>query len=165
MKRIANDAAATAGHSFLDSYLPYLLRRADQTLSGPFYAQLDHSGIARSEWRVLAVLHRSGAIGVVELAAAALTPQPTVTHAVRRLEERHLLQRKRGHHDKRQRIVVLTPAGAELAAALTEEAFRLQSEALAAAGDVGELVRNLSELMASVDAHIAERTSETRRAG
>ena len=54
---------------FLDGYLPYLLRQADQTLSEPFYAVLNHYGVARSEWRVLAVLHDLGDLGVVELAA------------------------------------------------------------------------------------------------
>lgn len=165
MARDDTDPTATTGPSFLDSYLPYLLRKADQTLSAPFYARLDHAGIARSEWRVLAVLHRSGAMGVVDLAAAALSPQPTVTHAVRRLEERHLVRRERGANDKRQRIVVLTSAGTDLASALIDEAARLQSGALAEAGDVGELVRSLGDLMASVATHVAERTTETRSAG
>lgn len=154
------DPTAAAGPAFLDSYLPYLLRRADQTLSAPFYARLDHAGIARSDWRVLAVLHRAGAMGVVELAAAALSPQPTVTHAVRRLESRKLVRRERGAHDKRQRIVALTPGGTELASGLIGEATRLQEEALAGTDHVGELVRMLGDLMASVDTGTAERTTE-----
>ena len=164
-RSVRDDTATTTDPSFLDSYLPYLLRRADQTLSAPFYAQLDHAGIGRSEWRVLAVLHRPGAMGVVDLAAAALSPQPTVTHAVRRLEGRNLVRRERGTHDKRQRIVVLTPAGTELAGSLIDEAARLQSEALAAVGDIGELVRRLGELTASVEAHVIGRTSPQRYAG
>ncbi|MEL0075369.1 MAG: MarR family transcriptional regulator, partial [Ilumatobacter sp.] len=86
----------TGASGFLDEYLPYLLRRADQTLSAPFYAVLNRYGVARSEWRVLAVLAESGEVGVVDLANAALSPQPTVTHALRRLEERGLVVRKHG---------------------------------------------------------------------
>lgn len=156
---------APGGLSFLDQYLPYLLRRADQTLSAPFYAHLDQAGIARSEWRVMAVLHESGAMGVVDLAAAALSPQPTVTHAVRRLEDRHLVRRERGVHDRRQRIVALTSAGAELTQALIDQATRLQREALAGAGNVAELVANLGELMAGVEPLVIRRTSENRHAG
>ena len=48
------------GTGFLDDYLPYLLRRADQTLSAAFYATLTECGVARSEWRVLAVLEELG---------------------------------------------------------------------------------------------------------
>lgn len=146
--------------AFLESYLPYLLRRADQTLSAPFYARLDHAGVARSEWRVLAVLHRAGAMGVVDLAAAALSPQPTVTHAVRRLESRNLVCRERGAHDRRQRIVALTPAGAELASGLIDEATRLQDEALADTDHVDDLVRMLGDLMASVGTGTTDRTPE-----
>ena len=164
-RSVRDDAAATTDLSFLDSYLPYLLRRADQTLSAPFYAQLDRAGIGRSEWRVLAVLHRSGAMGVVDLAAASLSPQPTVTHAVRRLEGRNLVRRERGTHDKRQRIVVLTPAGTELASSLIDEAARLQTDALATVGDVGELLRSLGELMANVEGHVVGRTSQSGYAG
>lgn len=154
------DPSPATGPAFLDSYLPYLLRRADQTLSAPFYARLDHAGIARSDWRVLAVLHRAGAMGVVELAAAALSPQPTVTHAVRRLESRDLVCRERGAHDKRQRIIALTPSGAELAGSLIADATRLQDEALSGIGHVGELVRMLGDLMVGVEAVAAERTPE-----
>ena len=161
MVRHDTDPSPAAGPAFLDSYLPYLLRRADQTLSAPFYARLDHAGIARSEWRVLAVLHRAGAMGVVELAAAALSPQPTVTHAVRRLESRNLVCRERGAHDKRQRIVALTPVGAEMASELIDEATRLQDAALTGTDQPGELVRMLGELMAGVDTRTPERTPET----
>lgn len=150
------DASTTGGPSFLESYVPYVLRRADQTLSAPFYAHLDRSGVARSEWRVLAVLLEAGPMGVVDLAAAALSPQPTVTHAVRRLEARHLVRRDAGVHDKRQRIVTLTPAGTELTRALAEEATRLQHAALADAGPTGELVRRLNELTERVERHLDE---------
>lgn len=150
---------------FIDTYLPYLLRRADQTLSAPFYAVLDRYGVARSDWRVLAVLHERDAMTVVDLAASALSPQPTVTHAVRRLEERQLVRRTHGTRDRRQRVVSITPAGSRLAAVLFEEAARLQAEALADASGVADLVHRLREVTADVEAHVATRADETRHAG
>ncbi|NDH23654.1 MAG: MarR family transcriptional regulator, partial [Actinobacteria bacterium] len=102
------------GTGFLDDYLPYLLRRADQTLSEAFYAVLTESGVARSEWRVLAVLEEIGPLSVLDLTDAALSPQPTVTHAVRRLEARGLVTRTAGATDRRQRIVAITEEGAAL---------------------------------------------------
>lgn len=141
--------------SFLSGYLPYLLRQADQTLSAPFYARLTSHGIARSDWRVLAVLVEFGELGVVDLATAALSPQPTVTHALRRLEDRGLIRRTHGAADKRQRLVSITPAGSRLVARLVDEAKQLEAEALAEAGDLSELVRQLRELTACVNAHLA----------
>ncbi len=142
---------------FLAGYLPYLLRRADQTLSAPFYAMLTSHGVARSEWRLLAVLQELGDLFVVDLAEAALSPQPTVTHALRRLEKRGLVTRTPGIEDKRQRVVAITPAGSELTTVLIEEAKRLEAEALASAGDLTDLVKRLQQLTEDVEAAVAER--------
>ena len=136
---------------FLDDYVPYLLRRADQTLSEGFYAVLNDSGIARSEWRVLAVLEELGALSVLDLTAAALSPQPTVTHAVRRLEERGLVTRTEGAADRRQRIVAITPEGSAITRDLMAHARRLEAEALAGLGDLDELVSGLRRLITTLE--------------
>lgn len=145
--------------AFTATYLPYLLRQADQTLSAPFYDVLTSYGIARSDWRVLAVLAEHDELGVVDLAALALSPQPTVTHALRRLEQRGLITRTPGTTDRRQRVVSITRTGSKLTATLVAEARRLEAEALADAGDLTELADRLRELTA-----IAEQAIE-RRAG
>lgn len=156
--------------SFLNGYLPYLLRQADQTLSAPFYALLTKYEIARSEWRVLAVLHDHGELCVAELAAAALSPQPTVTHALRRLEKRGLVSRAPGTQDKRQRFISITPTGRKLTKTLMSEAKALEADALANAGDLSDLVAELRRLTATVEARAAARRNEeleneTERAG
>ncbi len=140
---------------FLDTYLPYVLRQADQTLSAPFYGVLNHYGVARSEWRVLAVLHDLGEMGVIELAAAALSPQPTVTHAVRRLEERGLVTRTPGANDKRQRRVSMTSSGTTLTSTLIQEAKRLEADLLEDSEDLAHLIEQLHGLTTSIEARIA----------
>ena len=137
---------------FLDTYMPYLLRRADQTLSSRFYAVLNERGVARSEWRVLAVLEELGPLTVLDLTEAALSPQPTVTHAVRRLEERGLVSRTHGAVDRRQRIVAVTPAGSALTRDLFAEAAQLEVEALADFEHGDELMALLRAFTASIEA-------------
>ncbi len=143
---------------FLDGYLPYLLRKADQTLSAPFYEVLTQAGVARSEWRVIAVLAELGEMRVADLAVAALSPQPTVTHALRRLEERGLVSRTVGV-DRRERLVALTTAGDDLTASLIAEAIRLEAEALDDAGvargdGLADLVDHLRDLTDSLEARL-----------
>ena len=144
-------AHVAQGTGFLNDYLPYLLRRADQTLSEAFYAVLTESGVARSEWRVLAVLEELGPLSVLDLTEAALSPQPTVTHAVRRLEERGLVTRTAGANDRRQRIVAITTAGAALTRQLIDDARRLEASALAELGDLDDLVGPLRRLITSLE--------------
>ncbi|MBT5139459.1 MAG: MarR family transcriptional regulator [Acidimicrobiaceae bacterium] len=143
--------------SFLANYLPYLLRQADQTLSAPFYAVLTKHEVARSEWRVLAVLEEFEELSVIELADASLSPQPTVTHAVRRLEGRGLVTRTQGTEDRRQRIVSITAAGIKLARLLAREAKMLEADALANAGDLSALVAQLEILSTCVATRMPQR--------
>ncbi|MEM7093348.1 MAG: MarR family transcriptional regulator [Actinomycetota bacterium] len=147
-------------HGFLEDYLPYLLRRADQALSAGFYRTLNDYGVARSEWRVLAVLADLGELSMLDLTAASLSPQPTVTHAVRRLEQRDLVRRVAGTHDKRQRFVSITASGRTLTKALIAEAKQLEAECLAGAGDLTELVDQLRRLTELVESAAQEAASE-----
>lgn len=145
----------TDDQRFLEGYLPYVLRKADQTLSAPFYGALVHHGVSRSEWRVLAVLAELGSASVVHLADAALSPQPTVTHAVARLEKRGLVTRSVGESDRRQRFVAITESGAELTAVLIADARRLSDNALDGVGDLEDLVGHLERLIGLVEANLA----------
>ena len=143
--------------SFLNSYLPYVLRQTDQTLSAPFYEVLNERGVARSEWRVISVLYELGELNVLDLAEAALSPQPTVTHAIGRLEKRGLILRTPGVADKRQRIISITPDGAELAKTLIAEATVLTNEALANVENLESLVDQLQALTAAARIRLENR--------
>ncbi len=145
----------TDDQRFLEGYLPYVLRKADQTLSAPFYSSLVQHGVSRSEWRVLAVLAELGQLSVVELAEAALSPQPTVTHAVARLEKRSLVTRAVGETDRRQRFVAITESGAALTEVLVAEARQLSERALDGVGDLATLVGQLERLIGRVEANLA----------
>jgi len=95
---------------------------------------------------------------VADLAVAALSPQPTVTHALRRLEERGLVSRTVGV-DRRERLVALTTAGDDLTASLVAEATRLEAEALDDAGvargdGLADLVDRLRDLTDSLEARL-----------
>ncbi len=150
---------------FLDNYLPYLLRQADQTLSAPFYAVLTRYGVARSEWRVLVVLLELGELSVVDLATEALSPQPTVTHSVRRLEKQGLVMRTPGTNDKRQRFISLSPTGIQLSTALMNEAKELEADLLVGAGELSELIEKLGQLIAAVETRSHDRVNEAARTG
>ena len=162
---IQSDPMASGAPGFLEDYLPYLLRRADQALSSEFYRLLNGYGVGRSDWRVLAVLEDLGQLSILDLTAASLSPQPTVTHAVGRLAERGLVKRSTGTADKQQRFVAITPAGRQLTATLIEEAKRLEAEALAEAGDLSDLVANLRQLTAVIEARSDHRADEQPDAG
>lgn len=151
--------------SFLGNYLPYVLRQADQTLSAPFYAVLTRYEIARSEWRVLAVLNELGSLSVLELANASLSPQPTVTHAARRLEARGLIERVAGSTDKRQRFITITKTGTDLTATLIAEAKQLEASAVDQAGDLSDLIQQLKSLTKRIEQNIRNQSSEASQAG
>lgn len=126
------------GSPFLDGYLPYLLRQADQAISAAFYEVLTREGVPRSDWRVLAVLHEYRELSIRDLTFRSLSPQPTVTHSVKRLEDRDMVRRVQGIDDKRQRFVSITETGDALTARLVAEAKRLEKLALQRA-DVADL--------------------------
>ena len=148
--------------SFLESYLPYLLRQADQMLSAPFYRVLADYDVGRSEWRVLAVLEDLGQMTVLELAAAALSPQPTVTHAVRRLEKRGLVTRSTDADDKRRRMIAITGSGTELTRTLIAQASNLEADVLSEVGDMSELATMLGQLTSRVEQSRANAEIDTK---
>jgi len=73
--------------------------------------------------RLLSQLDELGPVSITELARADRTTQPTISTAVRALEERGLVARTANEHDGRSSTIVLTDAGEnELAAARARHA-------------------------------------------
>lgn len=116
---------------FLDGYLPYLLQRADHLMSARFHATLQRSGYQVSEWRVLAVLAQHGPLALTDVADIALLPQPTASHACRRLENLGLLIRWESDTDRRRKMLQLSDDGTDLVDHLIAEARKDEAEVLA----------------------------------
>ena len=83
----------------------------------------DH-GLTLTQLACLATLHRHGAMTPSDLAAHEKVQPPSMTRTVNGLAERGLVQRNPDPHDRRQVVVSLTEAGAELLA--TDRAQREQ---------------------------------------
>lgn len=71
-------------------------------------------GLSLGQELVLLVLAERGTCSPGEIAQATGTEPPTVTVAVRRLEEQGLLRREACPHDRRRHWLRLTPAGSAL---------------------------------------------------
>lgn len=138
---------------FLDSYLPYLLQKADHLLSAHFHVSLQRAGIQVSEWRVLAVLADHGPRSLQELADIALLPQPTASHACRRLENAGLLSRLEDEQDRRRKMLSLTHDGTDVVEGLIAKARHYETEALKglSLGDA-DFGANLGNLIAELEA-------------
>jgi DNA-binding MarR family transcriptional regulator len=135
---------------FFDEYLPYLLQRADQIVSREFHRELAGKGIEVSEWRVLAVLHEVGPTSITDVAIRTMLPQPTASHAVRRLVERGDVTSTQSDGDRRQRVVTLTRSGRALARRLVTSARRHEAAALGDA-DATRLRTALRTLVSDIE--------------
>ena len=112
------DCSTAPVSDFLGRYLPYLLRKADQTLSAPFYAVLARAGVARSEWRLLSVLE---ALGDLRVAGAALTRALSADAA---MLEAKALAGADGIEELAQRLQALTSfVESRVAAAVDDEVW------------------------------------------
>jgi DNA-binding MarR family transcriptional regulator len=102
--------------------------------------------------RILALLDELGPQGVTQLAAADRSSQPTVSGAVRLLEEQGLVSREADDSDARRSVVRLTEAGRNLLAEARRENGAAVAERLERTGhtadDVAAAVAVLRDIMA-----------------
>lgn len=104
--------------AFVDDYLPALLTRANELVSGGLQRMLDAHGLTMTEWRMLAALASGEPMSVGRLAEISAMKQPTVTRLLDRMEERGHVHRVGSAGDRRVTLVRATPAGTQLAARL-----------------------------------------------
>jgi DNA-binding MarR family transcriptional regulator len=81
-------------------------------------ALLKTEGLTLEQWRVLERLARHGEAPMTELAAAVLTPAPTVTRIVDKLVSRALVYRSSAMNDRRRVLVHASSRGEDLHARL-----------------------------------------------
>jgi DNA-binding MarR family transcriptional regulator len=126
----ARARSAPASERFVDGYLAYLLARASHLVSRQFHAQLRDAGLALPKWRVLASLAGSDGRTIGELAQMALTPQPTMTKIVDRMEAEALVIRVPARVDRRRTLVRITPKGRDAVGPLIARARSHEAEVL-----------------------------------
>jgi DNA-binding MarR family transcriptional regulator len=80
-------------------------------------------GISALEWRVLATLCDEDALTIGDLARKVVAQQPTLTKAIKRMEEAGLVERGSDDADLRRTLAIVTKAGRRLAETLIERAL------------------------------------------
>lgn len=111
-----------AANSFAKNYLPYLLARASQVVSGEFHESLKAWGLTVPEWRVLACLVDQEGLAVTELAAMSIMKQPRLTKLLDRMEAHGLVLRRPDMRDRRRVLIHPTPEGRARVAPVLEAA-------------------------------------------
>ena len=96
----------------LETFLPYRLNRAAETISRAFQRfYRERHGLTRPEWRALAALGSRGSMTATQIGAHSFMHKTKVSRAVQSLEERRWLVRQRGAADRRLEHLTLTDQG------------------------------------------------------
>jgi MarR family transcriptional regulator, 2-MHQ and catechol-resistance regulon repressor len=98
----------TGAHTFL------VLSRATRALEAHAVQSIAHTGLGTSDFSVLEALLHKGPLPVNVLGKKVLLTSGSMTAAVDRLTERGLVARTDHPHDRRVRVVALTPEGRRL---------------------------------------------------
>lgn len=96
----------------LEQFLPYRLNRIASAVSQDFRSVYGpHHDLTIPEWRVLATLGQFEAISAKEIGQHSSMHKTKVSRAVRALEERRWLKRRKSEEDRREEILSLTALG------------------------------------------------------
>jgi DNA-binding MarR family transcriptional regulator len=129
MPRSKADPYADPMHD-LHQHPGHLLRRAQQIAVSIFYDEMGDE-LTPVQYAILAQLADHPGIDQVSLAGLAAIDTSTGATVCARLEEKGLLERKVIPHNRRQRALTITPAGARLLDAMVPGAQRLRERLLA----------------------------------
>jgi len=137
-----------AANSFAKNYLPYLLARASQVVSGEFHESLKQWGLSVPEWRVLACLVDQEGLAVTELAAMSIMKQPRLTKLLDRMEAQNLVLRRPDARDRRRVLIHPTPEGRARVAPVLEAAKTHEAGILAPfTSDERALIKHALDLL------------------
>lgn len=128
--KVRSAAAATEPASFLDDYLPYLLGHASEVMNKDFDRFVRAAGVSPIEWRTLASLERSDGLTIGELCKIVVAQQPTMTKAIKHMDEAGLVERSGDADDARKTRVYLTTLGRALARELEQAARAHEADSL-----------------------------------
>lgn len=119
----------------LQQFLPYLLNQAAEATSQGFYTLYRaHSGMTRTQWRVMANLGKFGAMTARDICAISHVEKTKVSRAVSALEREGMLLRTPSDTDRRVEILSLTARGKALFADLGQHAIAFDAQLRARLG-------------------------------
>jgi len=119
----------------LESFLPYRLARAAETVSLDFsHIYREKHGLSRPEWRVLATLAQFGKATATDIGGHSSMHKTKVSRAVFVLQQRKWLARKTDERDRRIEWLELTQGGKKEFARLAILARDYETRLLAALG-------------------------------
>ncbi len=139
----------------LENYLPYLVNRVGQRFVAEFTPALAAVGLDVQMWRVLSVLHGTGAQSAGDLSALTSINLSTLSRLVGRMAARGLIRRDRGDADARSVVIALTDDGRRHTEALIPKAAALET---AATGNLS--AQELDALKALLDRLYSEMAAE-----
>jgi DNA-binding MarR family transcriptional regulator len=126
----AGGGKATPGGFRLTGYMPYRLAvLAEQVSLAVAASYATRFRITRQEWRVLAALGSGGATAATDLGRTVTLDKMQVSRAIAGLEQAGLVLR-RADHDRRRKLVALTPAGRRLYARIVPLALQQERDLL-----------------------------------
>lgn len=162
MKTLALQSRPAEASLPLQDRLSFAIHRINallQQLANPLFQEF---GLDMVTSRVMVAILEREAVTVGELAGLLATPQPTVSHQVKRLDRLGYISRRPGRPDSRRVLLRLTPRGREVAAALDAYSREIMGLLELAIGE-GELDR-VREALARVDqALLSRRPGPSRR--
>ncbi len=143
--------------SFLDGYLPYLLGLASYVMNKDFDDDVKAAGLSPLEWRTLATLSDGDSITVGQLCRKAVAQQPTLTKAIKRLDEAGLVRREDDAADLRRTRVFITARGRAIAGELIRAAKQHETQMVRnlGAAQIEALRAALAQILAHGNARVA----------
>jgi DNA-binding MarR family transcriptional regulator len=98
----------------------YLIRRLHQFSTATFAAQIGDCDLTQIQLSILLVVADFPGIDATRISALIGTDRTTIGQALQLLEDKRLLRRERGAHDKRTKSLVITTAGETLARGVSQ---------------------------------------------
>jgi MarR family transcriptional regulator, organic hydroperoxide resistance regulator len=146
----------------LDRQLCFALYRAQRALTRAYGPLLEPLGVTYPQYLVLLALWEHDGIPVHELGGCLALDSGTLTPLLKRLEERGLVERRRGTADERVVHIVLTDAGRALRTRAKKVPVQLATLAGYDVGKSKELAAlgRLRDELAALAAHLEAREAD-----
>jgi DNA-binding MarR family transcriptional regulator len=130
--RLDQDAEMAPANFLTDTdRLFFLLEEVTRRLRRSFDTSVEQFGLTRTQWRALAYLYRTPGMTQTELAMELDLERASVGHAIDRLEELTLVERRSAKSDRRVWHIHLMPAAVELLPKLRAEVDAVYGRLLA----------------------------------